>query len=1069
MRFLTSFLCVLLLSGLSLAQKKYLVSPNQEVIPIDRGSSAQKMIAKYEKERAAASVTDACSGGAQFGFDPVHFPIDSRFGFSHKDVMGEWFVAPARGTVDTFFLRQPAGSTISAVDSQIVVRIFQSNIRPGHGPGYDYPRPCQSWGNWTNTADAENGIAAFREDATDTTWHSTIAGLTPSFPPFGPSVWGLSGVPIKIVSQGTTSIPMDIIPGGFKIKAHAVGVKDTIDIGETFFFSAKMQSTAAPLPYPDANPTQFGANGNNPPYPPFPARNWKFYEHDSGPSNCAGQPASQIKKGWVARGPLVNDTTAGACYDVWYIMTPTTNVPPKINTVDGPVTTTSTASQTVTADIFDCDAEDPGHAGIQTASMRYTITDLLGNTVSTGTASLDNIGGDTYLGTLPGTGLKNRIVQYKVFAYDSTGLADSSSDQRYKVVDFNSAYYRCDTTISCTPMSIVGTGTVIDTNKWFLPPGTTNTHPGDDGTAGPYSLGGSFIYYGDTLNYAWIGVNGAIALSKGITDTLDVNSNGFATAGFDLPQRQHRGRPDTVRRQAGFMPKNFIAPYWGDWIVKQDSPIAVFGHIRTSTTAFPGKFIAEWDSVGDFDASGAITDNDKFRVIIDRAAGTIQFQIDQIGIGGLDTMDLVGMNSDSSTHLAALPTPFNYFNKNGSPQVSHLHDGLCITYYPVAFATAGVDGWNMVSVGQTPPSFAKSFLYPSAVSNSAFGYHGSYQATQTLKNGPGYWVKFSGAQTLDAPGSHLASVDDSLDANWNMIGSVSTPVAVGTLTTTPPGIISSPFFGFSGSYFVAATLTPGKGYWVKTTGPGKLHIVGTGAVPKESPVTELAGLSKVTVEDNLHRAQTLYIGSEATLSAQAASKYEMPPMAPEGALNVRFTSQRMVEVYPAQPEAGKEYSYAIMIQGAAYPLTVKWEAVRGGTQKLALQSLNGKDTKTLGIVEGSGKLTINDAGVTKLALKLTEGLTLPKEFALSQNYPNPFNPTTHFSVDIPKASTVDVVVYDVLGRRIATLMSGEQEAGYHVMEWDSKDSHGLAVPSGMYMVRMTAGDFTAVRKIMLMK
>jgi flagellar hook assembly protein FlgD len=64
---------------------------------------------------------------------------------------------------------------------------------------------------------------------------------------------------------------------------------------------------------------------------------------------------------------------------------------------------------------------------------------------------------------------------------------------------------------------------------------------------------------------------------------------------------------------------------------------------------------------------------------------------------------------------------------------------------------------------------------------------------------------------------------------------------------------------------------------------------------------------------------------------------------------------------------------------------------------------------------------------------------------------------------------VDITVYDVLGRRITTLMSGEQEAGYHIMEWDSKDSHGLAVPSGMYMVRMTAADFSAVRKVMLMK
>src|SRR5262249_33781233 len=126
MRFLTSFLCILLLSGVLFAQKQLLVTPYQEVIPIPRGSSAQKMIQKIEKEHGAASLTDGCNGGALFGFDPTHFPTDSRFGFSHKDVMGEWFVAPARGTIDTFFF--VTNGTIASLDSQVIVRIFKSNL-----------------------------------------------------------------------------------------------------------------------------------------------------------------------------------------------------------------------------------------------------------------------------------------------------------------------------------------------------------------------------------------------------------------------------------------------------------------------------------------------------------------------------------------------------------------------------------------------------------------------------------------------------------------------------------------------------------------------------------------------------------------------------------------------------------------------------------------------------------------------------------------------------------------------------------------------------------------------------
>jgi len=376
----------------------------------------------------------------------------------------------------------------------------------------------------------------------------------------------------------------------------------------------------------------------------------------------------------------------------------------------------------------------------------------------------------------------------------------------------------------------------------------------------------------------------------------------------------------------------------------------------------------------------------------------------------------------------------------------------------------------MVSVGETPPSYAKAFLFPTATSANAFRYSGGYVATTTLANGPGYWLKFSGAQSLDAPGAPVSTQDVALASNWNMIGSVSKPVAVGSLTTTPPAITSSPYFGFSGSYFVAGTILPGKAYWVKASAGGTLHIVAPSAEPKAAPAeSELAGLNRITVQDKLGRAQTLYIGSESILSPEAASRYELPPPGPEGSLDVRFVSQRMVEVHPAQIEAGKEYKYPISMQGAVYPLTVKWEAGRGSAQKLVLMAALGKDTKTLGIMEGSGKVTISDAAVTRLILKLTDAPAVPKAFALSQNYPNPFNPVTHFSVEIPRASAVDVTVYDVLGRKITTLLTGDQEAGYHLMEWDSKDSHGLNVPSGMYMVRMTAGDFNAVRKIMLMK
>ncbi|MGA2624212.1 MAG: FlgD immunoglobulin-like domain containing protein, partial [Bacteroidota bacterium] len=116
-----------------------------------------------------------------------------------------------------------------------------------------------------------------------------------------------------------------------------------------------------------------------------------------------------------------------------------------------------------------------------------------------------------------------------------------------------------------------------------------------------------------------------------------------------------------------------------------------------------------------------------------------------------------------------------------------------------------------------------------------------------------------------------------------------------------------------------------------------------------------------------------------------------------------------------------------------------------------------------------GSMKITNPSVKSLVLRFAEGRPMPKEFALSQNYPNPFNPTTRFNVDVPKTTNVDVIVYNILGQRVATLLSGIQSAGYHTVEWDGRDAHGLVVPSGMYFVRMTADQFTSVRKAMMLK
>ncbi len=94
---------------------------------------------------------------------------------------------------------------------------------------------------------------------------------------------------------------------------------------------------------------------------------------------------------------------------------------------------------------------------------------------------------------------------------------------------------------------------------------------------------------------------------------------------------------------------------------------------------------------------------------------------------------------------------------------------------------------------------------------------------------------------------------------------------------------------------------------------------------------------------------------------------------------------------------------------------------------------------------------------------------LPKEFSLGQNYPNPFNPTTTISYALPSNAYVKLMVYNVLGQKVKTLVDEEQAAGYKQVVWNGQNDRGEQVGSGIYFYRIQAGDFTKTAKMSLLK
>jgi len=113
---------------------------------------------------------------------------------------------------------------------------------------------------------------------------------------------------------------------------------------------------------------------------------------------------------------------------------------------------------------------------------------------------------------------------------------------------------------------------------------------------------------------------------------------------------------------------------------------------------------------------------------------------------------------------------------------------------------------------------------------------------------------------------------------------------------------------------------------------------------------------------------------------------------------------------------------------------------------------------------------VTDMGFNSLTPLINEKLSLvPEKFELYQNYPNPFNPNTEIGFALPEASHVKLEIYNIAGRRVATLVDECLEANSYLIEWNGTDYNGQSVASGVYLYRLDAGQYVETKKMILLK
>mgnify|MGYP001199414141 CR=1 FL=1 len=107
--------------------------------------------------------------------------------------------------------------------------------------------------------------------------------------------------------------------------------------------------------------------------------------------------------------------------------------------------------------------------------------------------------------------------------------------------------------------------------------------------------------------------------------------------------------------------------------------------------------------------------------------------------------------------------------------------------------------------------------------------------------------------------------------------------------------------------------------------------------------------------------------------------------------------------------------------------------------------------------------------VVSVLLDVDVAIALPTEFALQQNYPNPFNPSTQIQYAVPTDANVTIAIYDLMGRKVRTLVNGNVTAGYHTTMWNATNDLGQPVAAGMYIYTISSHDYLAKKKMVLLK
>ncbi|GAB5518595.1 MAG: hypothetical protein RhofKO_08460 [Rhodothermales bacterium] len=356
-------------------------------------------------------------------------------------------------------------------------------------------------------------------------------------------------------------------------------------------------------------------------------------------------------------------------------------------------------------------------------------------------------------------------------------------------------------------------------------------------------------------------------------------------------------------------------------------------------------------------------------------------------------------------------------------------------------------GWSLVGLPISASDSSYTALFPNVLASTFFGYNGGYVVPEAnvLTQGQGYWLRFEAASDINLIGRPKQTMTIALREGWNMVAGPACTLPVDAVDDVGGVLLPGTLFGFDDTYVSATALDPLQGYWVRASAAGVIVLNCEAASKKEGVADPLMALGEMVVEDARGQQQRLYFGN--AFAAMPEGAYTRPPTGPARSLYVAFNGDR----YATADDAHMAFKDAV------YPLQIQVTRLPEGGDGYRL--VVGNEVHPM--QRGQHMEIMNET-----AVRLERGTAeAPQTFVLQPNYPNPFNPSTTFRFALPEANTVSLIVYDLTGRQVATVVEDASfNAGWHAVGFDA----GM-LASGAYVYRLTAGAFSATRTLTLLK